>query len=152
MRIYTTQTFQWTDQALDVILAAMKTNPAAALFPTLKLRLGKTENFVVTPTTTKADADAQQADFTDYVEVSVTLSDPVNLSANADGVTVSGTFTMTTSPPVTTNTVWNYYLISGTILLGGEKFAGGASISMALTGDFATINVQLPLRFEQAVA
>lgn len=143
-RYYKTETFVYTKAFMDVILTAYKTDPAAPLAPTLKIRLGQDEAFVPTVNTTLAAANAQVATFTDYAEAALTLTGPVNLGDVIQGMLASATWLMTTDPVAVQNTIWNYYLYSGTLLVGAEKFAGGLSIPMATVGDFMQIDVQLP--------
>lgn len=136
-----------------VVAAAFKTNPAAALAPTLKCRLIQEQDFEPTPASVEADYEAVEADFTDYAEATVTLIEPANVGSDVEGCIASVTFNMTTDPTVTSNTIFGYFLISGTdLVVMAEMFPAGQGVVMAAPGDFLTINLALPLNDYQSVS
>jgi len=136
-----------------VVIAAFKTNPAAALAPTLKMRLIQDADFEPTPAMVEADFEAVEADFTDYAEQSVTLVEPANVGPDVEGAIATVNYNMTTDPAVVTNTIYGWFLVSGaSLVVASGMFADGQEVPMTSTGDFLTLNMVLPAQDYQSIA
>lgn len=127
------------------LAAALGTDPGAALIPTATVRLWKDEAFNPTPDTVTADFLAAEADFTDYVAKSFTPGVPANLGQYVPGASGTVTWTMTTDPVVTTNTIWGYWVSSGGEVWAFERFAEGREVEMVNVGDQLVLTVALPM-------
>lgn len=142
----------YSEEFNRVVAAAFKTNPAAALMVTPMCRLIKTEGFVITPATTLAQVEAEEADFTDYVEKATTLTEPVNVGPDVEGLISTVTWNMSTDPVVTENTIYGYFIEAAGVLVMSEMFAAGQQVSMANVGDYLTINLSWPLQDYQSIS
>lgn len=152
MQVRVSQAPVYTQDYLRRVADAYKTNPAAALLPTPAIGLIKDSGFNPNPATTLAEATAAECDFTDYARKTPTLSDGVNLGVSIEGVTGTGTYTITTDPVVTDNTVLGYFVTDGTIVVAAELFGDGQSVEMAEPGDQLLVVMQLPLMSYQSVS
>lgn len=136
----------------DTILAALKTVPGGALITSGKIRFSKDPAYDPTPASAIADLSAHECDFSGYTSggYATTLSAPLNLSTVCGGVQCSALAIAGTASPFVPNTVYGYWLDDGTNVIAFERFAGGASMSIAAPGDFIDLQVFLPLQLAQA--
>jgi len=141
----------YSEEFMRKVVAAFKTDPAAALAPNLMCRLIKQLAFNPTPASVEADFVAVEADFTDYVEKAVTLIEPANVGADVEGAIATVNYNMVTDPVVVENTVYGYFLESDGVIVCSEMFAEGQSVNMANVGDYLTMNLILPIQDYQSV-
>jgi hypothetical protein len=128
---------------------ALGTRPAAALAASLAIHLWKDPGFNPIPSTDTADFVTAEADYTGYAAAAaVTLTSPVNLNGNSQGAIGNALFT--TSAPVTVpNTIYGYWLQSGSDVLMFERFASGQQVAIGTEGDFLNLMVALPCQYTQ---
>lgn len=128
---------------------ALGTRPAAALAAALECHLWKDPVFNPVPTTPLASFTTAEANYTGYAAATgVTLTSPVNLNADAQGAIGSVLFD-TTAPVTMANTIYGYWLVSGSTLLMFEKFATGQEVNIATEGDFLSLNIGFPCQYDQ---
>ena len=141
MPVRQTESLIYSEAFIRTVVAAFKTNPAAALMATLTAHLIQTEGFEPNPQMVAADLEAEEADFTDYVAKAVTLIEPANVGPQVEGAIATVNWSMTTDPVVTTNTVYGYFLEADGDFVCAEMFASGQEVFMALVGDYLTLNL-----------
>lgn len=151
MPIRSTNEVVYSEEFARVVVAAIKTNPAAALAVAPMVRLIQEESFSPTPATTLAEVVAVEADFTDYAEKALTMTEPANVGPDVEGAIGTVNFNMTTDPVVTQNTIYGYFIEATDVLVLTEMFATGQQVSMANVGDFLTLNVAIPFRDYQSI-
>jgi len=136
---------------IDTVLAAYKTVPGGALIVSPKLRLSKDPAFNPQPGSLIADLTPQEADFSGYTAggYALVLSAPVNLSGSVEGVLSSATAISVPAGPFVSNNLYGYWIDDGTNMICGEAFGGAGPIPIGLAGDFAQVDVRLPLLFTQ---
>jgi len=152
MSIRQTSEVVYTEEFSRIVAAAFKTNPAAALLVTPMARLIQDDSFVPTPATTLVQAEAVEADFTDYAEKAMTLVEPANVGPDVEGCISTVSWNMTTDPVVVDNIVYGYFIEADGVLVCCEMFAEGQSVSMAQVGDFLVLNLSLPVRDYQGIS
>ncbi len=139
----------YTRAFANSIVNAFGARPAAALAAALELHLWKDPAFNPTQDTPAADFVTAEANFTGYAAVTgVALTSPVNLSLQAVGAIGSGVFTLA-APGTVTNSVYGYWLLSGTTVVAYEKFANGQEANLGTVGDFLDLLAALPIDFSQ---
>lgn len=148
----TTEEFMFSDEFADAWLQSLKTLPGAALVGTMSIGLVKDPTFVPDPSNTLADYTALAADYHGYAAAATALTVPVNPGPDASGALGLGTFIMTSGSPANPNTVYTYYVYSGSLLIGAEKFTQGREVIFANPGDFLVMSVVLPVRYRQSPA
>ncbi len=152
MAQYTSQNIVYSEAFLDTLLTAYKTNPAAALMPTPLVHLYNDNTLTPTPLTTKAQLDAVECAFSNYSAQTPSVSNPVNLSQNTQGLLAPVSFVSTTGGVFVSDTARGYYVTSGSNLVCAEKFATPFSAPFASNGDFLTLNVEIPAQAYQSSA
>jgi len=151
MPIRQTNNLIYSEEFSRTVVAAFKTNPAAALMATLTCHLIQTEGFLPTPQMDAAALEAEEADFTDYVAKAVTLTEPANVGPEVEGGISTVNWNMTTDPVVTTNAVYGYFLEATGNLVASEMFAEGQQVNMANVGDFLTLNLAVMVQNFQSI-
>jgi len=146
-----TQSLTYAEVFSRIVIAAFKTNPAAAVMPTITAHLIMEEGFALSPQTTTAEAEAAEADFTDYVAKAVTLVEPANVGSQVEGAIATVMWNMTTDPVVTTNTIYGYFLESAGDFVAGEMFPEGQSVTMAELADYLILNLVVMFQNYQSV-
>lgn len=152
MPIRSTQSLIYAESFSRAVVAAFKTNPAAALMPTLVCHLIQDEDLNPTPETLLADFTAAEADFTDYAAKAVTLTEPANVGPDVEGAVSTVNWNMTTDPPVVTNTIYGYYLVADGDLVASEMFPAGQQVEMANLADFLILNLAVMVQNFQSLS
>lgn len=151
MYVRSTKNFTWSTQFARRIMAALGTNPAAAIMDTPLVKLWKDEEFDPTPASDVASFDAAEADFTDYVSKAFAPGVPANEGDGIVGAQGAVTFSMPTDPTVTGNVVRGYYLEDDNGIIGYEAFAEADQPNMASPGQSLVLAVFLPLTLAQEI-
>ena len=133
----------------NAMLTALKTNPAAALWPTPKIHLSKDPAFSPQATDTNATLAPGEATFTGYTAATPTFTVPVNLDALTQGLITTVVFEATGSG--TANNIYGYWGDDGTNLFVGEAFGAAGPIAVSNANDFVQIDLELPIAANQTV-
>jgi len=152
MPIRQTSALIYSEAFSRTVVAAFKTNPAAALMPTITAHLIQTEGFAPTPQMDAAALEAEEADFTDYVAKAATLTEPANVGPDVEGGISTVNWNMTTDPVVVSNTIYGYFLEADGDLVASEMFSEGQEVNMATIGDFLTLNLAVMVQNFQSLA
>jgi hypothetical protein len=133
----------------QALVNAFGTRPAAALAAALEVHLWQDPVFAPVPTTPLASFTTAEANYTGYVAATgVTLTSPVNLNGDAQGAIANVLFD-TTAPVTVPNTVYGYWLQSGSTLLMFEKFPTGSQVNFAVEGDYLNLTLAMPAEYDQ---
>lgn len=133
------------------VLAAEIVAPLAELVDTPQVKLIKDGAFAPTPQSLLALFTAAKADFTDYTDKALTLTGPRNTDGSglANGGVVN--WLMTTSPTVTGNRIYGYYIQDADGVVAYEMFSEADQIDMTEPGDSLIMEILLPLLYLQPV-
>lgn len=136
---------------VNTVLAAMKTDPGAALIVGGKLRLSQDPAYNPTPTSTIAGLDANECDYSGYTAggYAVVVPTPVNLSVTAQGLFISQLFTATTATPFVPNTLYGWWLDDGTNVVAYGVFSGSPPPQMGSPGDFLDLGAEICFQLYQ---
>jgi hypothetical protein len=151
---FASQNPQYGQAFLDTVLAAFKTVPGGALIVAGKLRLSKDPAFAPTPQSLIADLTPEECDFSGYTAggYGLTLSAPVNLSTTVEGVLAGATAIATTASPFVANNVYGYWVDDGANVVLSEAFGAAGPIPIGAAGDFAQVDLRLPVGYVQPAA
>jgi hypothetical protein len=129
---------------LDAIATAYGTRPAAALAPTLTVKLINSAVLVLTPDTDLATLTAAEANFSGYSAQSLTITGPVRGGTKYEGMIGTVTFVATTASPFVTDTAYGYWVETAGALLMAEMFGAGSQVPFGNVGDFLDLDALLP--------
>jgi hypothetical protein len=145
---YQSQTPVLTQAFVDTILAAFVTVPGGALVLTPKARL---YNAGPTPSPQVIASAYTECLFSGYAATSITLSAPVSLSAQVEGVIANATFIATTGSPYVPDTALGYFITDATdTLIMVEAFP--APLAFSAPGGFLDLAVVFPIALYPPVA
>jgi hypothetical protein len=152
MAAYASASVVFGTNFLNTLMAALKTTASGPLVATAKVRLNTNPAFNPQPGDSIATNTANEADFSGYTTGgdSLTISNPVNLSATCQGVVGAVTFTSATASPFVSGTAYGYWVDDGTNVIVAERFANGVNFGFSAPGDFLELIVQIPAQAFQA--
>lgn len=139
---------------MDDVVAAVKTDPGAALLLTPKVRLSQDPAFNPQPNSTRAGLVAGEADFSGYTAggYTYTVSDPLTLGTNIRGVAGNVVPVCAVASPQVVNTIYGYWIDDGTNVVVAERFDNGTTYQFASPGDFLDLLVMIPFGLIQPAA
>jgi len=140
---WTTTVMQWGRFVLSAIVAAFSARPAAALLPTVNVRLLSTNTVALNADSTVSALAAQEVAYSGYAAVTISTWTTVR-TANGESAIGSALFTATTATPFVPGTAVGYWLDDGTNFIGGEYFPAGVSAAFAYVGAYLALEVLLP--------
>jgi len=139
-----------TSAMRDAMLKALTTVPTGPVAgAALSVALIKDQTFAPNHNSTVADCKAHECDFTGYAENATAVFSPTNTSAPGGRSITSAMDFIATAPvaPATfvSNTVYGYFVYSGTNLVTVEMLPTNLSVPIASPGDFVSLTVLVPL-------
>ena len=134
----------------SAVLTALKTNPAAVIWPTPKIHLSQDPAYAPGPNDTNATLAAHEATFTGYAAQVPTFTVPVNVGATTEALITTVVFLSTGS--AISNSLYGYWGDDGTNLFLAEGFGAAGPIPVVISGDYVQIDVILPLNAFQSAA
>ena len=135
---------------MDKVLAAYKTLPAAALIPTLTVRLLMGNLPALTADTPLATLVGLEANYSGYAAQTPVATVPVTSSTNVEGYIGTALFESATASPFVSATVTGYFVTDGTIVVAMEAFPAGISYGFTAANNFLSLGVILPGNLYQA--
>lgn len=137
---------------LDTVVAAMKTDPGAALIVAGKIRLSTNPAFDANFNAAIADLTPDEATFTGYTAggYAVSLSAVLNLGPTALGSLAHALIVC--SADGTSQTCYGYWVDDGANVILMEAFDPDNPPSFELAGDFLDLDVVFPLQATQPAA
>lgn len=138
----------WSEAFLREMIATWTTIPLAKLMDAGKVDLMQAAPDPLSPKSDIADFVAGVADFEDYTQKTLALLVPVNLGQDVEGGTQTFTWTITSDPVLSPNSIVGYYLtaVSGALACY-EVF--DVPVQMAEYADSLVLVLQLPLQSYQ---
>lgn len=140
--VWKTNTMVLSAYMRNAMLLALKTGPAAALWPTPKIHLSQDPAFNPGPNDTNATLAVHEATFTGYTAQTPTFVVPVNLDTQTQGLVCTVVFEATGS--TVTNNIYGYWGDDGTNLFGAESRTTDP-IAVAVANDFVQVDFQMPI-------
>jgi len=131
------------------LLNALGTLPTAALLTPCKLELFNS-NVQISKSTPLAALTPPV--WTGYAPIAVaSLTGPLNLDGNNDGMTAEGVFTCTAAPAAS-DLIYGYMVVdnAGAVLLIAERF--DAPVPIVAAGDFVSVQLVIPEPFARSWA
>lgn len=135
---------------LNAILAAFTARPAGPLGAAFNVHLLTGTPFALSPDTTLATLQANEATYSGYALLPITSWTLVR-NGYSQGIIGTALFVATAATPFVPGTVTGYWIDDGTNWLVAEFFASGVVGSFAAPGDYLALDAVLPLQGQQTV-